>query len=613
MPIKDNSLLKAYLRPHIFSFVLATFCAISLGFVSASVYSLFGPALQVLINPNQGKLIPIAELVGKNLGFIIKNLSGKESFNAIELWQNLPVYIISLSALRGLFTFAHIFLWERASELIAKEIRSNIIKKYLLLNPASRLTLDDIKESEISSSMTVDINLIREYIVHFYGGLPRELIQIFFYMLTLILLSPSLFLVFIICIGPVFYFSSKLGKKLRERSFIALKDYSILIEWLQQRLLGIETIKHFNTELLEIKKMRSLTDSLFFKLLRAVRIKSRTSPMLEMIAIFSMVGVLYFSMSDSFSNSQSVTGSIQFSFFSTLAILSQSAARVGRYFNSNREGDVAIDRISQLFLFLDKNKADKFSNLIKSDFADTTITFDNIFVRYPETPQDQFVLRNFSFSFKKGKIYCICGPSGAGKSTLFNIILGTVPLHSGKIFSQSQSTTNDKKIDITYMPQNFLLAPTSIALNISYPDTDFCHEKIIESSKKVQLYEFINNLPNKFDSVIGKEGLTFSGGQSQRVLLARIFYHKTNLILIDEGTSALDPEIEKLVYTHLRQLTDLGSTIIIIAHRSTIFSYADEILLINNGMLEVSGCGREITSTKEFARILGTKIEKNLE
>ena len=581
-------MLLKYLRPHWVSIIIALIFTILLAIVSAVVFSLIGPALKILMMPGSDQFISIQELLGDRVAYYIQIVAHIDQISIRTLWNKMPFWLLGLAALRAVLGAVQWFIWERAGELVSKYLRAELIQKYLYFDPLAKMGQDHGDGvARLSSSITNDVRMAREYVVHFYGGLPRELSQIFFFMITMVLLSPKLFVIFFAGIVPAMFFVDRMGKKLRKRAAKALADNSALIEWLQQRMLGIETIKHYGTERLEMFRMEDLNQNLYNRFLKAARIKVRISPALELIAVTAMVGVLYFALVSVTGGNGS--GSLQLSFFSTLAVFAQAAAKVGRYYNSNREAGAAIVRLQQLGSDLDERRKESLrQSFPKKDDTEEILRMSNVTVTYPGAQSS--ALRDFSYRFCKGKIYVIFGPSGAGKSTLFNVLLGLVHPHTGKVEiaenDQGHKAVQGKeKLSVVYVPQFIHLMPDTIALNVAYPHSDSDSLMVRGALAKVGLLDIVEALPQGIDTLVGYRGHGLSGGQMQRILLARLYYHRASIVLIDEGTSALDPEMEKLVYATLLEMSAEGCIVLMIAHRMAAASIANSILYLKDGCL----------------------------
>lgn len=582
-------MIKNLLRQQLSSVMVATLCSFILGIVSTILFSLVGPALQVILNPEQ-ESVKIIELFGVNLGGFLSWALSLEVVTTESLWLFLPYLLLVFACARGFLTTSTWFLWERASEKMAASLRERLVKAYLHLNPQANFDNEGF-DQRLSTILTTDVKLTREYIVHFYGGLPRELFQVAFYLLTLVLLSPQLFAVFVIGIAPAGILVSKLGKKVRRRTAKALDNFSQLSEWLQQRLLGVETIKQYGTERQEVEKLTDLTEKLNYRFLKTIRVKARTAPMMEAIAVSVMVGVLYLALD--MVERGVASGSVLMSFFSILGILSQSAAKLGRYYNSNKEGGAAVERILNLQKFMEERQLEAIDFKQHEDENKVVILRD-IHLKYPGHESE--ALKGINLDFEKGKIYCLCGPSGAGKSSLFSILLGLLEPSKGDVsFSRKLNRSS-----IGYLPQTMTLAPATLGENISYPDLPRDSHSVRKALNAASVGELSTAM--KDQSSQGTSNL--SGGQLQRLFLARLFYKKFPIILIDEGTSALDPENEAAIYKSIRSLADEGSAVVMIAHRASSMEMADEVLVLDGGELRGRGTLKEIRGQQELADAL---------
>jgi len=575
----NASLVRFYLLREIPFIIIALVCSLLLGVVSAIVATLVGPALQIISAARHAEF-STTQLLGADIARYLKLLVADETFTAGYLLSVVPLALVSVSGVKALISLIQWYLWEKTGEKTALAVRRDIVQGYLYLDPMVRKTQSAHQvEADLSSTITNDVRMLREYIVHFYGGIPRELFSVLMLAATLVFLSHKLFLIFVVGILPAAAVVSYLGKKLRKRATKALSDFSVLSEWIQQRLLGIETIKHYRTEDLEVDKMKLLSNQLYKGFLRAASVKARTSPMLQAVAITSLGIVLIVALGDIATGE--TTGAIQLSFFATLALLSQSAGKLGKYLNTNREASSAVDRLRSTMNFLAENSTQTVSPTDSYAGIKTGISVRNVSVRY--AGEKAYALKNFSYEFEPGKIYCIAGSSGAGKSTLLGVLLGIVRPESGEVV---RDVVTKHSFELCYQPQKVLLLPGTVGENISYPLVKFDTDMVEQCLRRVGMFEAVEKLPDGIHAQVGTGGAGLSGGQAQRIMLARLWYHKSPFVFIDEGTSALDPVVEQLVYTLIKDLRDLGSIVISIAHRKSMLEIADEVLTLEDGYLK---------------------------
>lgn len=567
--------------------VLGHAAALLLGLVAAVITILVGPALQLLVRQNSGMktAIPWSDLLSERLSSFPVYLTGSDTVDASILFSTLPWILIAVALVKALLGGIQWFIWERIGERIARRIRHDLMSHYVRLDPDSRRSLHGLQyDGDLVSSLTNDVRVLREYVIHFYGGLPREGLQTVFLGATLVALSPKLFFMFLFGIVPAAVILRQFGKRLRGRTAKVLSETAELSEWIQQRLLGFETIKHFKTESTEHARLQQMNETLLARLIRAGRIRARTSPLIEAFGVTAIALILYVALVDV--RSGSVTGAVLVSFFASIGLFAQTAAKLGKYFNSNREGSAAIDRIQSARLFFEKHARldvtpEKGINLHDQG----VIGCQSVTFRYPG--QQIPAVDELSLSFSAGKIYGIAGPSGAGKSSLFRILLGLSYPESGHVWATSSAA---------YLPQSCQLMSGTLFENIVYPADSGDRSRAAEVLREVGLDGFVEQL----DVPVGN----FSGGQIQRVFLARLLYMDAKILLVDEGTSALDPEIEQVIYRSLRKMADSGACVVMIAHRMTALEHCDQVILMDQGKVCESGTCDDLRKSPRFQQLM---------
>ncbi len=589
-----------HLRPQLLSIVCASLLSVLLGGVSALLALSIGPAMQLFLAAADAPDQAVSSLVGEHLAALFAYFTGVDVVSRAWLLQIVPVTLLGLAVVRATLSIGQWFIWERAGELMSRRWRQALLRGYVYQRPDARHhDLGQQWESELASLLTNDIRVVREYVIRVYGALPRELCQVTFLVANLLLLSPKMFLLFAFALGPALVLASRLGKKLRRRAAAALKDYSQLSEWIQQRLLGIETIKQYQTELVEAAAMRQLNDGLLRRFLKVLRVKSLSSPVLEACAVVAMAIVLAVMLSDVLAGS--TTGSVQFAFFSTLALLGQAADRCGRYLNANREGRAALERLRALEGYLQPAQLPALDPWVGCEGPkQLSMAIENLSVRYDGRAVD--ALSNVSAEFVEGRFYCVCGPSGAGKSTLMKVMLGLVRPNAGQL---RLAGPHAKQAVVGYLPQQFQLMNESIAANIAYPDPLPDEARVRAMLQKVGMDDFVATLPNQLSEVVGPGGRALSGGQMQKLQVARVMYHDYPVIMIDEGTSALDPQSEQQMLALVRVLTQQKRIVIMIAHRPAVAVSADHILLFDRGQLVTQGPAPQVMQSPEYMRLVG--------
>ncbi len=586
------------LRPWRFRVLSAHVAAVCLGGVAALMGLLIGPAMQLLLGPSDAVMHWEALFGGPWARMMAAFLPG-DGVAAGAIFRMLPLALVVVATAKSLLTFWQWYTWEWIGERVAYQWRQSLVEAFTRTDPVARdAGVVARQESDLGGLMSQDIRTCRDYVVHFFGGLPREGLQTLFTALSLGLLSPKLFAIFMLSIAPVGAVLARLGKKMRRRASQALENNSFLGEWIQQRLLGLETIKHYRTEAIEVSAMRRASHKLFVEFSRAARLKARTSPMIELFGVCAIAVALYVAFSDIAAGR--MTGAVAMSFFSSLALFAQSAAKLGRYFNSNREGLAAAERI---FSAIDGFERVRKSSLLIAgalkNSADTKVVVHNVSLSYG----DKEAVSQLSYEFRAGQVYCLVGASGAGKSSLFNLLLGLCTPKFGGIEFFANEQFSDRTMDVVYMPQSVAVLPCQIAENVSYPLLDYNESRVRQALDAVGFSLEADRMPQGLRTLLGGTGLKLSGGQAQRLQLARLVYHHAPFVLIDEGTSALDPEMEKIVLTKVRALAASGSMVLTIAHRRAAVEAADQVLVMEGGRLVAHGPRDVVTSSPEFQAV----------
>ena len=234
------------------------------------------------------------------------------------------------------------------------------------------------------------------------------------------------------------------------------------------------------------------------------------------------------------------------------------------------------------------DKDGKAISLQNADIAFRDVTFS-----YDTVP----VLRNISFSIPQGSTTAIVGPSGSGKTTICNLIARFYDVDSGEVTVGGEDVRNmtcDSLLrNISMVFQKVYLFHDTVENNIRFGNPSATNEEIIEAAKKARCHDFITALPDGYETVIGEGGSTMSGGEKQRISIARAILKNANIVILDEATASIDPENEHLIQQAISELT-IGKTVIVIAHRLATIEHADQILVIDKGQVVQKGTHRQL-------------------
>ena len=398
----------------------------------------------------------------------------------------------------------------------------------------------------------------------------------------------------------IYYITDLLNKKTERKLMESSADLeSQLVESLQ----SISTIKQFGLE----NYMHFKTEKKFINLLKT----SYKSSVNQVISLGSTQGVsslftiLLLWLGSHYVMSKELSPGELFSFF---AIIGYFTGPISSLISSNKIIQNALIAADRLFEILDLETESSENKYPVSKSENHDIQFKNVFFSYGNRPE---IFANLNLVFKKGEIVAIVGESGSGKSTLIHLLQGLYPLSKGRIMWGDQDMRYIRKSSlrnlISIVPQDIHLYEGTLLYNISIGDIQANLERVIQICKLLDIMKFIEALPLGFDTYIGENGVTVSGGQKQKIAIARALYQDPEVLIMDEATSSLDSSAEQAIQGAILTLKAKGKTVILITHRIINLSFADRIIFLENGKLIEQGKPSELMNSNGAYRNLFNK------
>ena len=502
----------------------------------------------------------------------------------------LPAMVILIYFVKGFFRFAQNYIMRYVGQRVIESLRNILFTKMVFL-PVKFFS--EQPTGVLLSRITNDINLVQSSIpsmINMFRALITvvTLIGVVFYM------NWKLALLAIVCyplfIHPLFLIS----KKIRNYSRKGQERMGGLTSTLQEAFSCIRVVKAFVNEEKEVEKFKNANSAAINFEIKTIFAGEITSPLMEFIGSFGIAAIVYVG------GRQVIGGTITpgefFSFLAALTMVYQPVKDIG---NANNAIQAAIAAAQRIFSMLDeKNNILDNDGKIHCDANNKDIEFKNVSFRYSEN--DPYVLNNISLKVKSGSTVAFVGQSGAGKSTMANLIPRFYDVCSGEILIGG---TNIKDYQVHSLRKNIgvvsqepFLFDDTIKNNISYAKDDFTEEDIINAAKAAYADEFINGLPDGYDTTTGERGVRLSGGQKQRLTIARALLKNPPILILDEATSSLDTESERVVQKALDNLM-IGRTSFVIAHRLSTILNADIIVVLNDGKVEAMGRQSDLLSS----------------
>ena len=518
---------------------------------------------------------------------LMGNLVDSASDKLVNNINHIAIVLLVLFALQAMFSYFRIVLFVNVTEktlaVIRQETYAHLIK--LPMNFFSKRRV-----GELNSRIASDISLLQETFTTDLAEFLRQVLIIIggIVFLSLTSFKLTLFMLAIIpamMLAAVFFgrYIKRFSKQVQEK---VAESNTIIEETLQ----GISNVKAFTNEFFEIGRYIRKTNEVMQIAKKGGRYRGAFASFIIFCLFGSIVAVIWYGVLMINSNELSIGELFTFILYSVFI-----GASVGGMADIYAKLQKAIGATEHLMDILDEEK-EEIHSTFSADAVKGHIKFHNLNFAYPSRPDVQ-VLNNLNFEVQQGHHIALVGPSGAGKTTLASILFGFYKIEDGQI---SIDGKNIEEYDLHFLrkqiaivPQDIILFGGSIKENIAYGKLDASKQEIEDAAKKANALDFINDFPEKMETLVGERGIQLSGGQRQRIAIARALLKNPSILILDEATSALDSESEKLVQEAMHVLMK-GRTSIVIAHRLSTIKNADFILVLENGKIIEQGTHHEL-------------------
>ena len=457
------------------------------------------------------------------------------------------------------------------------------------------------------SRFTVDINMMRAAVSNALTGIGKDFLTLIFLVGVMFIqdwyLAVIAFVVFPVAILPIV----KLGQRIRKVTVSTQEEIGQFTTLLEQTIQGARVVKAYRMEEYEKGRFRKIAERVFQLVFKSARIRSMASPIMETLGGVAVALVIFYGGFRVIE--ESMNPGAFFSFITALLLAYEPMKRLANLNASLQEGLASAQR---LFGLLDTKP-----NIIdKPDAATLKIKGGNIVlnqVNFSYIPKHP-VINGVSLSVPAGKLVALVGPSGAGKSTILNLIPRFYEVDSGIIkidgIDVQDVTLDSLRRNIALVSQEIILFDDTVRANIAYGRPDASEKEITQAAKNAAAHDFIEAMSNGYDTYVGERGTKVSGGQRQRLAIARAMLKNAPILLLDEATSSLDAESEREVQAALMELMK-GRTTLVIAHRLSTVIEADLIHVIDNGKLVESGNHPELLSKNgTYARLYALQFKE---
>jgi subfamily B ATP-binding cassette protein MsbA len=480
---------------------------------------------------------------------------------------------------------------------IVMKLRENIFSHLQELNLGF---FEDRQTGSIMSWITNDVNVFRMFSSNQLNSFVTNFVQVVGAFVVCVVTSWKLALISFFIIPVLGFVIQKAGSRMRKATRRVQENLSKISAILQEVVSAIPIVKSFGTEEHEIKRFAVENVDTFHAEMKKAKISAVLQPTIQMVVAIGLFAILLYGLHQ-MSRGEITMGKL-FTFVILLQVMAQRAQRLGQTYANLNELLAAGDR---LFEFLDvKTDIVEIDNPVVLADVKGDVTFQNVSFSYDDS---ELVLKNIDVDVPAGKVVALVGPSGAGKSSMAKLLPRFYDSTSGEILVDGvdikTASIKSLRAQLGIVPQETILFSTTIRENIAYGRLDASMEEIINASKAANAHEFITKLPDGYDTLVGERGSKLSGGQAQRVSIARAILKNPRILILDEATSSLDAQSEELVQQALEKLM-AGRTTFIIAHRLTTIQNADEIIVLSQGEIAQRGTHEELMSVDGIYRNL---------
>ncbi len=506
----------------------------------------------------------------------------------------IPLIIILAFSTKGVSLYFAKIILIRVGQEITKILQFQVMKSII---EADSQIVDNKHSGKFISHLTFDVGMITNLVSTVILNLTKDTFTLIGLLGVMFYQNWRLALFAIIMIPLASFAARSLGKRMGKVTTEAADRTGELTSYLLEVFKNHKIIKIFQKENFEFSRTEKFINNLKEKVIKIQTVLVRASPIMEILTGIMIAGLIFYSGKLILKNELDIN-----SFFSFLAAMMLAYQPVRSLATLNMGINQGLAAAKRILPIIDmKNQIIETEKPNNLEIKKGEIRFNKVRFKYNDDERD--VLKSIDLTISGGEMTSVVGHSGAGKSTILNLIPRFYDSNSGDILIDDQSIYKSKifslRSNISLVNQDTTLFDDTIKNNIAYAKLDASEDEIFEAAKLSFCDEFINKLPNKFDTIIGENGIRLSGGEKQRLSIARAMLKKSKIILLDEATSSLDAETESKIQEAIKFLTK-NRTTLVIAHRLSTIMNSNKIYVVDDGKIAAEGNHQELIKSSEI-------------
>ena len=518
----------------------------------------------------------------------------------------IPILIIIAFSTKGISLYIAKILMIKTAEEVKKSIQVNMLSSFI---KADTETIEDKHSGKYISNLNFDVNQITGMLTNAFLSLFKDGLTLIGLLFVMFFQNWRLSLIAIIMIPIASIIAKRLGKRISKVVTEAQEKSGDLNKYLIDLFKNHKVIKIFQRENYEHERSEKFVNDLKEKSIKIATVFIRSSPIMEIVTGI-MIAILIFYSGKLIMNEQLSINNF-FSFLAAMMLSYQPVKALATVNVSIGQGLSAGKRILPIIDQQNEILENKNGELLKID--DATIKLKNVNFSY-KSNANNIVLNDININITGKRMTALVGHSGSGKSTILNLIPRVYDADTGEILIDNQKikdlNLNSLRKEISIVDQNTTLFDDTVFNNIKYAKPEATDEEVFNASKMSMSTDFIEKLENKFKTLIGENGVKLSGGEKQRISIARALLKDSKIILLDEATSSLDSETEEKIQKAIEELTK-NKTTVVIAHRLSTILNSENIYVIDKGKVEASGKHEELLKESILYKNLYERQIKN--